>query len=136
MLAALGMFVFDMSSALFDELSRSRSWNHPRTPRLGVLAASQFTGPGDDTISLSGTLVPELVGSYSAITTLAAMGDSGEAYTLVNGAGTVLGQFTIEKLDEKWSNLIDLGVPRVIGFTLELSRVYVPPASTTSAVSS
>ena len=127
MLFALGMFVFEMGTALPDALTRNRDWRHARTERFGVLSASQYTGPGEDKITLSGTLVPEIAGSYSAITTLAAMADAGEAYTFVNGVGTVFGQFTIDRLEEKWSNLIDVGLPRVIGFTVELSRVYVPP---------
>lgn len=134
MLAALGLFVFDMNSTLFDALSRSREWRHQRTERFGILSASQYTGPGEDKICLSGTLVPEIAGKYSAIETLASMADAGEAYTFVNGAGTVLGQFTIDRIEEKWSNLIDMGLPRVIGFTIDLSRVYVPPQATTAAV--
>jgi len=123
MLAALGMFVFDMSSVLFDDLCRKRDWRNVRTERFGAFPASQYVGPGDDRITLSGTLVPELAGSYSAITTLASMADAGEAYPLANGAGTILGNFTIDSLDEKHSALIDAGLPRVIGFTIELSRV-------------
>ena len=123
MLAALGLFVFDMNSTLFEELTRRRDWRHQRTERFGLLPASQYTGPGEDRITITGTLVPEIAGSYAAITTLASMAETGDAYTLVNGAGTVFGQFTIDSLEEKWSNLIDVGIPRVIGFTLDLSRV-------------
>jgi phage protein U len=126
MLAALGMFAFNTDSTLFEELTRRRDWRHQRSERFGLLSASQYTGPGDDRITINGTLVPEILGRYSAITTLASMADTGDAYTLVNGAGNVFGLFTINSLEEKWANLIDNGLPRVIGFTLELSRVYVP----------
>ena len=51
------------------------------------------------------------------------MADQGEAYPLSNGAGVVLGNFTIDSLDEKHTVLIDAGLPRVIGFALELTRV-------------
>ena len=134
MLAALGMFVFNTDSALFDELTRRRDWRHQRSDRFGLLPASQFTGPGEDRVTINGTLVPEILGKDSAITTLAAMADAGDAYTLVNGAGTVFGQFTIDSLEEKWSHLIDLGNARVIGFSLELSRVYVPAQAAITAV--
>ena len=63
MLAALGLFVFDMSTTLFDELARKREWRHARTDRFGAMAASQFVGPGDDKVTISGTLVPEVAGS-------------------------------------------------------------------------
>jgi phage protein U len=123
MLAALGMFVFDMNSTLFDTLSRSRDWRNVRTERFGALSASQYVGPGEDKITLTGTLVPEITGSYSAITTLASMADAGEAYPLCNGAGIVVGTFTIDHLDEHQTNLIDTGLPRTTAFTIELSRV-------------
>ena len=88
------------------------------------MAASQFTGPGEDRIRLSGTLVPEICGSYhSSIETLADMADAGEAYALVNGSGRVLGHYTIETMDERHSNLIDTGEARSVDFTIELARV-------------
>ena len=124
MLAALGMFVFEPNTALFDQLERQRSWRHARTERFGAMAASQFTGPGDDRVRLSGTLVPEICGSYhSSLETLAEMADAGEAYALVTGSGKVLGQYTIEILDERHTNLVDTGDARTVDFTIELSRV-------------
>lgn len=123
MLAALGMFVFDTDTALFDALQRQRDWRHQRTDRFGTRAASQFVGPGEDRITLTGALIPELVGTYSAMETIAAMADEGEAYPLSDGTGTILGTFTIERLSEQKANLIDDGRARRNDFTIELSRV-------------
>ena len=123
MLAALGMFVFDIDSALFDELARQRSWRHARTERFGARAASQFLGPGDDQISLTGKLVPELAGSYSAIEKLVEMADAGEAYPLADGLGNILGQFTIDAMEETHQNLIDNGRARTVDFRIDLQRV-------------
>ena len=123
MLAALGMFVFETDTALFDRMGRDRDWRHDRTPRFGARAASQFTGPGDDRITLVGMLVPEIAGSYSALETLAEMADEGEAWPLADGRGNLYGTYTIERLSEDRVNLIDDGRARQIGFTLELMRV-------------
>ena len=123
MLAALGMFVFETDTALFDRMGRVRDWRHDRTPRFGARAASQFTGPGDDRITLVGMLVPEIAGSYSALETLAEMADEGEAWPLADGRGNLYGTYTIERLSEDRANLIDDGRARQIGFTLELMRV-------------
>lgn len=122
MLAALGMFVFSTDSLAFDQLTRDRAWRHGRTDRFGARAASQFLGPGDDKIVLSGTLVPEIAGSYSAIDTLVEMADSGEAQLLADGSGNQLGAYTIETLREQHDFLIDNGKARVVGFTIELQR--------------
>lgn len=123
MLAVLGMFVFDTSATLFDRLSRDRDWRHLRSERFGARAASQYTGPGDDRITLSGTLVPELAGRYSAIETLAQMADEGEALPLLDGRGNNLGTFTIIAIREDKGNLTDEGRARTNAFTIDLSRV-------------
>ncbi len=123
MLAALGMFIFDSDSTLFEEKNRRRDWRHASTERFGARAASQFLGPGEDVVSLSGRLVPELVGRYSALEDLADMAATGDAWPLADGQGTILGQFVITSLDEQQRQLIDTGQARQTDFTLELKRV-------------
>ena len=123
MLAALGMFVFETSSAPFQELARRREWRHERTDRFGAIAASQFVGPGQDAVTISGTLVPEMGGKYSVIERLAEMAATGDAYPLMDGSGTVLGNFTIEGLDETHKYLSERGRARMIDFSLTLQRV-------------
>ncbi len=122
MLAALGLFVFETDSVLFDKLQRERDWRHPRTERFGARPAAQFAGPGEDRITLSGMLVPEIMGDYYALETLAQMAAEGEAWPLVDGYGNVIGTFTIERLTEDRGNLLDAGEARRTNFTLELSR--------------
>lgn len=122
-LAALGLFVFSMDTALFDKLDRDRAWRHERTARFGARAASQFTGPGEDAVTLSGVLVPEIAGQYSAMETIAEMADTGEAWPLMNGRGQVLGIYTIDRLTERRSNLVDDGSARRNEFVIELTRV-------------
>jgi phage protein U len=123
MFYALGLFAFDTSTLLFSDLDRNRRWRHPRTEVFGALPTSQFVGPGEDTVTLTGIAIPEICGKYSFITTLAAMADQGDAYPLVRGDGMVLGHFTIERLAERHSNMIDTGQARSVEFTIDLSRV-------------
>lgn len=122
MLAALGMFVFETNTALFDELARQRGWRHAETDRFGARAASQFLGPGEDQITLTGRLVPGMVGKYSSIEQLAAMADTGEAHQLADGRGNIIGLFTIESITESHQALIDTGQARMIDFTITLKR--------------
>lgn len=123
MLAGLGMFVFDTSSALFERLSRERAWSHERSARFGARDASQYTGPGAERITIAGSLIPEIAGSYGSLEKLAEMADDGEAVPLIDGLGNVIGTYTIEGLREEKTNLIDNGQARRVDFTLELSRV-------------
>lgn len=122
-LAALGMFAFTTDSTLFDKLTRSREWRHERTERFGAIAASQFVGPGAEKITLTGRLVPEVLGRYGALDTLVEMANTGDAYPFIDGRGRVLGHFTIDRVDEGHDNLTENGIARVKDFTIELARV-------------
>ena len=59
---ALGQFLFSLPTLSFNDFKRQTSWRHPTNSRVGARPASQSLGPGDDTISLSGLLVPEFAG--------------------------------------------------------------------------
>jgi phage protein U len=123
MLFALGLFVFDSQTMLPDRIERDRAFRHARDDRFLAPAASQFVGVGDDKVTLTGTLVPELAGSASAIETLAEMASEGEAWPLMDGTGSILGTYTIDRVANGGSNLIDTGQARKIDFTIELTRV-------------
>jgi uncharacterized protein len=122
-LAALGMFAFTTDTTLFDKLTRSREWRHERTERFGAIAASQFVGPGAEKITLTGRLVPEVLGRYGALETLVEMADTGDAYPFMDGRGRIFGHFTIDRVDEGQDNMTEEGMARVKDFTIELTRV-------------
>ena len=122
MLMSLGLFVFERATMLPDELQRSTSWNHASSDRVGARPAYQFLGPGEETITIPGKLVPELGGRLGAIDTLREMAATGEDHQLVEGTGLVFGSFRITQLDDTRRSLIDNGAPRIVDFTLSLVR--------------
>ena len=123
MMMALGQFVFGMDTLAFQDLDRQAAWRHAVNSRVGDRPARQYIGPGDETITLSGTLAPEFRGSSQSLVQLRAMADDGNAYALVDGAGGVYGAFVIEGVTEKGSVFIAEGLPRKIEFSLSLQRV-------------
>lgn len=123
MMMALGMFVFSLQTLAYQELQRKTTWRHPTNSRVGNRPAAQFTGPGDDTITLPGVLAPELGGSTASLAELREMGDSGQAWALVSGSGRVFGAWVITGMDESSKVLMDNGAARQIDFTLHLQRV-------------
>lgn len=134
-LMTLGMFLFGMDSFAYQSLQRSRSWRHGVTERHGARDASQYLGPGPDTISLAGLLVPELGGTYSAIETLAAMADTGQSYPLMDGYGQILGQYRIIAMDEDHLAIMAGGIPRHVDFSMDLERAAdQPPAQNETAI--
>ncbi len=123
MLAALGLFVFDLTSFPFADLTRRTDWRQAKAERIGARSASQYLGPGDEGVTLAGAIVPEVAGSYGAITTLRQMADQGEAWPLVDGNGTIWGNYRITGMDERRRHLLVDGTPRMIDFTLDLDRI-------------
>lgn len=121
-LMTLGMFVFSIDSALYDSLTRSREWRHATAERFGARAASQFVGPGADNVTISGMIVPEIAGRYSALETLADMAATGDNYPLIDGLGRILGHYRIVRLDEDHAVIMAGGIPRNVAFRLELER--------------
>ena len=119
---ALGQFVFGMESLSFSELQRQTRWKHSSASRIGARDARQFLGQGDDTITITGLLAPELTGSLESLKELRAMGDTGAAYALVDGAGQVYGAFLLEGLDEGQTLHHKDGTPRRVDFTINLTR--------------
>ncbi|MEK7890076.1 phage tail protein [Burkholderia contaminans] len=124
MMMSLDQFVFSLATTPYQELQRQRNWKHRTSSRIGVRDASQFTGAGDDTITLSGIVAPDNgIGEIASIEALARMGDAGDAYVLVDGNGNVYGAYVIDSLNETATYHTKEGIARKIAFTLTLKRV-------------
>lgn len=123
MLMAFGMFVFSLKTAAFDELQRKSAWRHPTSSRVGAREASQYLGPGPESVTLPGRIRREVGNDPKALETLRRMADTGEAHALVDGSGRVYGAYVVVGLDETKKHLFDDGTAREVEFTLSLQRV-------------
>lgn len=123
MMMAFGQFVFSLSTLAYQDLQRETSWRHPSNSRVGARPARQFVGPGEETMKLSGLLLPNFAGEVSSLDELRAMGAEGSAWPLVDGTGIVYGQFVIESLSETRTLFYSDGSARRIEFQLHLARV-------------
>lgn len=123
MMMALGLFVFATATLPYQQLQRTTSWRHPSNSRLGLRPARQFMGPGDDSITLSGTLYPELTGGRVSLAMVRAMAETGRAWPLIEGSGVFYGLWVIESVDETGSVFFADGSARKIDFSLKLARV-------------
>ena len=119
----LGLFVFSLHTLSYQELQRRTAWKHPTQSIVGGRDASQYLGYGEDTITLSGSLVPEFAGTAISLDILRRMGNTGQAWVLIEGSGTVYGAFVITDLQETRTLFYMNGTPRKIEFTLTLRRV-------------
>ena len=133
-LMALGMFLFEIGTLPYDELQRKASWEHAKASRVGARDATQFVGPGDETITLSGSVYAEISDGRVSIDDLRTIADDGEAQPLVDGRGTVYGTYVITAIDERQAYLMSDGRPRRIDFGIDLLRVDDPaPANNSPA---
>jgi phage protein U len=133
MLMALGMFTFALPTLAHDELQRRMDWRHARSPRIGARDATQYVGPGDETVSLTGTAFSELADVDASLDQLRNMAGSGNAWPLVDGAGRVFGVFVITGLDERQKAFLPNGKPQRVDFGLDLLAVDGPEPDKASA---
>lgn len=117
---SLGSYQFSINTAAYQELMRSTSYRWPSQERFGQHAARQFTGPGEDSMTLTGVVYPEWRGGVGQLNELRTLASSGEPLLLVSGTGDVLGRWVIEKIDERQSIFSGEGVARRQGFTMNI----------------
>lgn len=127
MMMALGLYVFGLYTVPYQQLQRQMSWRHPANSRVGRRPSRQFLGPGDDIITLSGVLYPELTGGKVSLAALKTMADEGKAWPLIEGTGIFYGLYVIEELSQTDAVFFPDGSPRKIEFSLKLTRVDDEP---------
>ena len=123
MMLALGMFVFSLPTAAYQELQRQTDWRHVSNNRVGAAPARQFVGRGEDAFTLPGIILPELAGSTLSLDALRLMANTGKAWPMVEGNGRIYGLWVIESLNENKTVFFSDGTPRRIEFTLSLKRI-------------
>ncbi|CAM3424508.1 tail assembly protein [Psychrobacter glaciei] len=120
MLASLGLFVFETTAAAFDELSRKSGYRFGTGNAVGTRPHMQYIGQGNDDISLSGTLYPEITKGIASLDELRDMASTGKTYALMNGNGYYYGMCYITDISETQTHLLEDGSARKIGFSLSL----------------
>ena len=118
----LGMFVFSLPTATYQQLARSNTWRHASNSRVDAAPAYQFVGVGEDSITLDGSIMPGFKGSALSLTALRVMADTGKAWPLISGHGAIYGLWIIESLSETQTYFFKDGKPQKIEFSLTLKK--------------
>lgn len=127
----LGPCVFSVETAAYEQLQRNTQYQwasqsrlgHPKLKHLGVGGpAYQYIGPGDESISLNGTIYPQYKGGPLQISSLRLAAGLGIAMPLIDNYGYALGRWLIESVQETRSVLFSDGTPRKIDFSVSLKR--------------
>lgn len=129
----LGGFQFGISTAAYQELRRKTEYRWPAQERFMQGEALQYVGPGADTITLPGVIYPGFRGGTGQLDAMRALAAQGTPHMLITGAGSVLGEWVVERIEEGQSVFAAAGAPRKQEFTMSL-RKYAGPASVGGAL--
>jgi len=121
-LLMLGGFKFSVNTAVFRELQRSTSYRWPAQERVGQFDALQFTGPGDDRLTLPGVVYPDFRGGTGQLAALRTLASAGRPLQLIAASGDILGMWIIDNIEETQSFYKPDGTPRKQEFTVSLRK--------------
>lgn len=124
MLMSLGLFAFSLDTVPYETIKRSTKQRWVEKPRVGKGAAWQHLGPGEDTITVEGKLMPELTGGAKNLGKLREMMATGKAWILTAATGEIMGPWIIEGIDDSGSHFDRDGVARKTTFTLTLKHYW------------
>ncbi|MBP2194744.1 phage tail protein [Pantoea cypripedii] len=123
MMMIYGMMPFMRQTLPYGELQQNIDYRWPTNSRIGLRPAAQFIGPGDEKITLSGELRPEITGGAVSLLTLRILADQGMAWPLIGGNGVIYGMYVIESISNTHSEFFSNGTASKIMFTLSMKRV-------------
>jgi len=118
----LGAFNFSINTAAYQAFSRSTGYRWQAQERYGQLPAQQYTGPGEDAISLSGDIYPDYAGGLHQIDAMRTEAIKGEPLLLVDGHGYVWGKWVIQSIEESKEVFLSNGAARKMSFVLKIAR--------------
>lgn len=133
-LMKLGPHIFyvpepDHDTPNFETVSRDATFNVPAQNRLSRDPAHQFTGPGEDVITVEGRLFPHHFGGEGTLEGIVQSGRAGKPLMLIrcvpiqNGfEGIVVGNFLIRRVRKQHQKIGSTGTAHIIDFTVELVR--------------
>lgn len=117
---ALGDYRFGIATAAYQDLQRTNAWRWPTVERIGARPASQYVGPGEETIEISGCIYPHFRGGLGQLEAMRAEAAKGVPLVLVDGTGKVWGKYVITEVREGQKTFFSNGAPRAQDFNLTL----------------
>ena len=122
-LMRLGEYKFAIETAAYQQLKRTSEWHWPSQHRVWNEPAAQYTGKGDETLSLEGVIYPHYRGGLGQLQAMRAEADQGGVpLDLSDGQGNNWGKWVITRIEEGQSEFLAGGVPQKQTFRLQLKK--------------
>ena len=118
----LGGVVMDTRPFNADKFDRTASADLVEKAVMGGLKPSEFMGQGEDTLTITGQLLPFKTGGLAEFEMLDEMRRTGARFPVMRGDGKRLGTYAITDISERHGQLMRDGV----GFTVKyLSLIHI-----------
>ncbi|EFO3580853.1 oxidoreductase [Escherichia coli] len=122
MMMIYGMFVFELRTLPHQQLQQNKSWRHVKNERINRSASWQYIGSGEDQMTLSGVLYPEITGGEVSLSLLNTQAYTGCPWPLIDGTGQIYGMYVITGIQTTRSELDRYGKARKIEFSVSFQR--------------
>ena len=119
---SFGTVQFSVTEAAYQTLRRAAQFRLPALQHIGTRPGYQFTGPGEESIALAGTIMPTYRGRPGVLDDLRALAAEGRPQTLTSGRGEGFGRWMLAEVNEERSGLFSDGQARKIAFTARFLR--------------
>ncbi len=116
----LGSYTFGVDTAAYQSLSRTTKYRWAKHDRPGKRPRLEWSGPGEEIISLPGTVYPTYAGGLDQIDDMREIAGAGDPLQMVDGYGTVHGYWCITNIRETGRYFLPGGAPQKIDFTMDL----------------
>lgn len=122
MLYMIGSLALDTRPFNVDEITREAEASIVAKPLIGAFPAKEFTGEGEDDITLSGQLLPSKIGGLSELEVAHQMRRDGARFPLMRGDGTRLGWYAITRISERHRELGRDGVGFIVQVSISMTK--------------
>lgn len=122
-LYVLGGVVMDTRPFNADKFERRASADLVQKAVMGGLQPSEFMGEGEESLTLSGQLLPFKTGGLTELDVLDEMRRTGARFPVMRGDGKRLGTYAITDISERHRELMRDGVGFVVKYSVSLRKV-------------
>jgi phage protein U len=118
----LGIYPFMISTAAYEELSESVSFEWAETKRMGQYPAMHYVGQSARTRQLKGKLCPPFTGGHANIYRLHYLAEQATPLMLISGSGMVLGRWVIETIEDTGKLHTSFAAPRLTEWAVKIKK--------------
>lgn len=129
MMYMLGTLTVDTKPFSIDSMERTADASIVSKPVIGGFQPKEFTGEGEDEITISGELMPFHIGGLNHLETAHEMRRAGTRFPLSRGDGKYFGWYAISKMSEKHSELSRSGVGFKVAHTITMVKTGMDAGS-------